>query len=417
MINRRERGSVVVLTAVLVPALICVVGLGVDFGIMYTVRNAAQNAADAAAMAGVYEYACGQNGGNCPALGQTYTTDSTGNTAAQHAFSANTFLGSSGATMNTSSPYGGCYGNACTPTCQDNATPSNSYYCYKVAVTSNSPTFFGKIFGRQSVPITVTAMAMANVGGSGDIGPQPSCVRPVFIPDSVIPCTYSGMGTLNCPAGPKTLTNMRPTSPQSCGSTGCTCGGSTCPSSTYYTLDFSSLLADVMDPANATGGTPNPVVFSDGSWVDNSGGGPNSPYADALTRCTVTALHCGQYVRVQTGVIPQTTDNSFNTLISETNSQTPYIFPLYDSVGQAPGPGNTWWVQVVGWAVMSNLHCVNPSTGATEPCGTTKGGVSDYVVATYQNYSACSAGGAGGGGASGSNVSMYDMPVRLVQAQ
>jgi hypothetical protein len=172
-----------------------------------------------------------------------------------------------------------------------------------------------------------------------------------------------------------------------------------------------------MDPANATGGAPNPVVFSDGSMVDNSGGGPNSPYADALTRCTVTALHCGQYVRVQTGVIPQTTDNSFNTLISETNSQTPYIFPLYDSIGQTPGPGNTWWVQVVGWAVMSNLHCVNPTTGATENCGTTKGGVSDYIVATYQNYSPCSAGGTGGGGGSGSNVSMYNMPVRLVQAQ
>jgi hypothetical protein len=91
MDNRKEQGSVVLLTAVLLPVLIFVVGLGVDFGVMYTVRNAAQNAADAAAMAGVYEYACAQNGGNCPALGQTYTTDSTGNTAAQHAFNANPF--------------------------------------------------------------------------------------------------------------------------------------------------------------------------------------------------------------------------------------------------------------------------------------------------------------------------------------
>jgi len=46
--NRRyERGSIVLMTAVLLPVLIFVLGLATDFGIMYAVRNSAQNAADA----------------------------------------------------------------------------------------------------------------------------------------------------------------------------------------------------------------------------------------------------------------------------------------------------------------------------------------------------------------------------------
>jgi len=173
------------MTAALVPVLLFIVGLAIDFGVMYAVRNSAQNAADAAALAGVYEYACGQAGGNCPALLPPYTTDTTGNTAAQNAFAANPFLGSSTATL---TPTPGGY------QCPD--VNGVQYSCYKATVTTNSPTFFSKVFGKQSVPITVVSTARASTG----LGYSPSCVRPVFVPDSAIPCTYSG-GVLSCPLG------------------------------------------------------------------------------------------------------------------------------------------------------------------------------------------------------------------------
>ena len=164
MPRRRERGSVILMTAVLVPVVVFVVGMAVDFGVMYAVRNSAQNAADAAAMAGVYEYACGQSGGNCPSQLQPYTTDITGNTAAQNAFQANPFLGSSGATL---TPTPGGY------SCPD--ALNNPAYCYKVTVSTNSPTFFARVFGKQAVSITVTALAQTNNGGGG--GSSSSCVR------------------------------------------------------------------------------------------------------------------------------------------------------------------------------------------------------------------------------------------------
>jgi Flp pilus assembly protein TadG len=390
MYGRQERGSVIVMTAVLVPVLIFIVGLGVDFGVMYAVRNSAQNAADAAAMAGVYEYACAQSGGNCPSQLQPYTTDTTGDTAAQNAFQANPFLGSSTATL---TPTPGGY------SCPD--ALKNPNYCYKVTVTTNSPTFFARVFGKQAVSITVTALAQTNNGGG--TGSSASCVRPVFVPDSAIPCTYTA-GTVSCPAGPVVIQNIRPTSPQS---------GTSFTPSTYYSLDFSSLLQNITDPTNTPSNVlnaTNPVVYSDGTVIDNSGQGPNSPYADSWYRCTVTALHCGQYVRVQTGLAPNTTTNSVNFLLADTNASTTYIFPLWDA-SQTAVNGNEMFAKVVGWAQMTGLHCVNPNTGTTDsPCAN-----SDNITATYQSYTACQGGGSGSGSGSGPQGGSYVAPLRLVR--
>ena len=400
MSRRHERGSVIVMSAVLLPVVIFVVGLAVDFGIMYAVRNSAQNAADAAAIAGVFDYSCAQSGGNCPAALSPYiVSDATGNTAAQNAFAANPFLGSAGATL---TPAPGGY------SCQDALGYQN--YCYKLTVSTNSPTFFTKVFGKQSVPITVTALAQANTG----LGMGPSCVRPVFVPDNQLisasqgypnGCTYTS-NVLSCPQGPIQLPNIRPTSPNS---------GTTFTASTYYSLDFSSLLQDITNPAttpsnilNAT----NPVVFADGTVIDNSGQGPNSPYAQAWYQCTVTALHCGQYVRVQTGLAPTTTTNSVNFLLADTNSSTEFIFPIWDAT-QTVVNGNEMFAKVVGWAEMQNLQCINPTTGVVDsPCSN-----GDRITATYMTYSACTGGGGAGGAGAGSTASngSYNTPVRLIR--
>lgn len=400
MKRKQERGTITLMMAVLVPVVLFVLGLAVDFGLMYAVRNSAQNAADAAAMAGVYEYACAQSGGNCPGLLPAYTSDASGNTAAQNAFAANPFLGSASATL-TPSPGG--------YSCPD--ANNNPNYCYKVSVSTNSPTFFSRVFGKQAVPIAVTAIAQTNNGGGGN-GFAPSCVRPVFIPDTApknaaagypAGCTYP---PLSCPPGPIVIQNMRPTSP----------GSVTTPfsPSTYYTLDFSSLLQDITDPANTPSNilnATNPVVYSNGDVVDNSGQGPNSPYAQSWQQCTVTALHCGQYVRVQTGLAPNTTTNSVNFLINETNPRTIYTFPLWDAT-QTVVTGNEMFAKVVGWAQMSNLHCVNPSTGATETCTN-----SDYINATYESYTECqgNSGNGSGSGSTGTQAGSYVTPVHLIR--
>ncbi len=387
MIRKKERGSVVLLMAVLAPVLLFVIGLATDFGIMFAVRNSAQNAADAAALAGVFDYACAQAGGNCPAELPAYVlNDSTGNAAAQNAFAANPFLASASATM---TPTPGGY------SCTDALGYQN--YCYKVTVATNSPTFFSRVFGKQTVPITVTALAQTNVGlGVG----SPSCVRPVFVPDSAIPCAYSG-GELTCPQGPVIISNIRPTSP----------GRATAfTPSTYYSLDFSSLLQNITDPDNTPSNilnATNPVVFNNGTVIDNSGQGPNSPYAQAWYQCTVTALHCGQYVRVQTGLAPTTTTNSVNFLLADSNASSKFIFPMWDAT-QTRVNGNEMFAKIVGWAQMTDLHCVNPSTGATDlPCLN-----GDNITATYETYKKCEGGNGNGGG---TETGSYTTPVRLVR--
>ncbi|MCH3959510.1 MAG: Tad domain-containing protein [Selenomonas sp.] len=53
----RQKGAILVLTALALPMLICATGLAVDLGNIYVQRSRLQNAADAAAIAGAHAYA------------------------------------------------------------------------------------------------------------------------------------------------------------------------------------------------------------------------------------------------------------------------------------------------------------------------------------------------------------------------
>lgn len=52
----RQKGQILVFTAVLLPLLIAACGFTVDFGNMYMHKSKLQNAADAAAISGAYAY-------------------------------------------------------------------------------------------------------------------------------------------------------------------------------------------------------------------------------------------------------------------------------------------------------------------------------------------------------------------------
>jgi len=54
---KKQKGSIVAMTAILMVALIAILGLAVDFGTAFTARTFAQHAADAGALAGADTYA------------------------------------------------------------------------------------------------------------------------------------------------------------------------------------------------------------------------------------------------------------------------------------------------------------------------------------------------------------------------
>src|SRR4051794_1070196 len=59
---RSERGSVTIMTAVLMVGLVLVLGLSIDVSRIYMVRSGLQNAADAAALAAARELNSGSTG-------------------------------------------------------------------------------------------------------------------------------------------------------------------------------------------------------------------------------------------------------------------------------------------------------------------------------------------------------------------
>lgn len=300
--KKRERGTVVVMAAALIPVLLFVIGMAVDFGVMYAVRNGAQNAADAAALAGVYAYA---------GLDPVYS-DAT--TAANKAALANPVFA----------------GTTFTPTsvlayrCTDSIGIQN--YCVKVTLNVTSPVYFAKVFGKTAVPIQVQATAQANIG----LGFAPQCAKPIFVPDPAL---------LTPPVAQGGNMTIRPTNPNN----------ALVPSQ-YYSLDFTSIL----NPDNPK---PDPVVFSDGSTSQNSG---VPTYTDAWTKCVATAVRCGQKINVQTGNMGTNTDNAVQQLIQ--SGVTTVIAPIWDP-NTTVVSGNTYQATVAGFIQMSNLAIIPKANG------------------------------------------------------
>ena len=334
--RNQERGMVIELTALLIPVLVFLTGFAIDFGVMYSVRNSAQNAADAAAIAGVYAYSLSGDPGNPAAA----------NAPATKAASANPVFGGATVTLTSINAYRGV-------PCTDSVGIEN--YCVKVTATINSPVFFAKIFGWTPVPIQVQATAQANTG----FGYSVNCAKPIFVPDPA---------SLSPPVAVGGTMTIRPTNPTNALVPG-----------NYYSLDFTSIL----NPADPS---PDPVVFTDASADDNSG---NLTYRDSWTKCAVTAVHCGQFINVQTGNFGNPTKTAVQTLVN--SGVTTVVAPVWDPAS-AVKSGNTWQAKVNGFIKLTNLRVSGSD-----------------VLATYTQKLDCSAGNVGV--AKGS----YASPVRLIQ--
>jgi predicted outer membrane repeat protein len=128
-----ERGSVAVITAVMMVPMLGFAALAVDMGNWYQARKAAQAAADAGALAGAQDL---------PSSSSNATTDAT-------TYANKNLAGRiSGASVSVSTPYN-----------------SNSNQIKVTITASNVPSIFGSILGVSSETITASAVAQANSGG------------------------------------------------------------------------------------------------------------------------------------------------------------------------------------------------------------------------------------------------------------
>lgn len=154
--KNKQKGSIVALTAILMVALVAIVGLAIDFGTVFTARTFAQHAADAGALAGADTYAQ-----------YTPTTQAMATTQAQQAAADNKVLGQTLTTSNITVSFP--------------AAPAG-YDRVRVDVAVNVPTFFLKILGQKwsTVPVGAHAIAEAAPGAVGGT----TCLRPLWIQQS-----------------------------------------------------------------------------------------------------------------------------------------------------------------------------------------------------------------------------------------
>jgi len=174
-----ERGISLVLVALGLVMLLALAGLAIDLATLYVARNEAQRSADAAALAGAEEF-----------LNTGATMGLTGNSAvatdaAQQAVqvgNANLIVGLSPNldtnNFNSSCPSptgvsGGCF----------NFSTQNDPQI-TVVVQQNLPTYFMKIFGITTVPVSATATAEAyNPIGTSGPSSTAECLKPWLLPN------------------------------------------------------------------------------------------------------------------------------------------------------------------------------------------------------------------------------------------
>ena len=161
-----RRGATAVFVAVALAALLGMVSLAVDVGMLMKVRSDAQRAADAAALAGAQEFLDAT-----PLVARDPAADSA------MAYAARNYVGwryvdTTGKIKSLS----GNVRNINSPEAYVSVIPDS----YKVRVfirTTQTGTWFGKLLGWAFVPVSVKAAAVAANSGEG------KCVKPFAIPD------------------------------------------------------------------------------------------------------------------------------------------------------------------------------------------------------------------------------------------
>lgn len=169
----KSRAQVVMLISVALVVVLGMSALAVDVGNLWTTRRRMQSAADAAAIAGVDAIAVGESG--------SAVTD-----AARDAATQNGFSNGSTSTTSTSPVSVAVY----------NPPQTGSYQglsnAVQVVVAQTQPTYFMRVLGLKTVPVSTTATALAVASGACILSLNPSASGAI---------TISGTGVLNPTCG------------------------------------------------------------------------------------------------------------------------------------------------------------------------------------------------------------------------
>jgi hypothetical protein len=167
-LGRDDRGSMLVITALVSTVLIGMVGLAIDVGMWYRTQRGLQNAADSAAVAAAL------NGGS------TYAAEAQA-VAARYGY----ISGSNGVSVNALN------GQTCPA---PNQSDTN---CYTVTISLNqAPQFFSKILGIQPPTLSGTAGA-GTISGAGEPASADACI--IALSTSGTGVTLSGGTSVSAP--------------------------------------------------------------------------------------------------------------------------------------------------------------------------------------------------------------------------
>ena len=177
--NARRRGSLIVLGALLMPLLFAVLGLALDFGLVYDRKRRQQNAANAGAIGGAHELWRGNTG---------LVTSAANDDTKRNGFDDT----DTDTTVTVTHPY------AC----------AAGLDCVEVVIDDTAPTFFARIFGTDTVTVQSRAVAGLLTGYSG------GCVF-VLDPDDTAALKVPGTSNLDAECdimvnsnSPKAVKNM-----------------------------------------------------------------------------------------------------------------------------------------------------------------------------------------------------------------
>lgn len=154
--KKQQKGSIMALMAILMVAVISILGLAIDFGVVFTARTFAQHAAGAGALAGADTYAQ-----------YTPTSQAMATADAQTAAEANKVLRQSLTNSNVTVSF---------------PTAPTGYYRVRVDVNTTAPTFFLRILGTKWSQVSIGAHAIAEAA-PGTVGGT-RCLRPLWITQS-----------------------------------------------------------------------------------------------------------------------------------------------------------------------------------------------------------------------------------------
>ncbi len=149
----RRRGSILPLVAVSLTALMGLIALGVDLGMIAVARTQCQNAADLAALAGTRELNGNVADNNRPAAQTFAVTAATNNSVLSVPLTASQITVTTGVYRYNSTS------QMFTADFSGTKNTGESWTAMQVLVQTQQPTYFAQVFGMN--PITVSAMATA----------------------------------------------------------------------------------------------------------------------------------------------------------------------------------------------------------------------------------------------------------------